>query len=243
MERKEFVLATLLQSTQADIDDYKKWIGLPSQLAQNLAYSASNVLEWIKLEKFNDYLVYKSENYGFFFLMMSSTNGLIVPTMVEPDASSSPAAPTMSSSPFSSPGPILHSEALDETDIDFTPRAYVDSSAVIPPVDEFDGQLMTFTDEGLHAFAAFDFNDPMVDAGGFKQQWQAVLDAFAPPANEWPTLPAPALPSSPRQESSLPSADTTGAPVPAPRKCQRQEVDLKNVIDEPRARKVRKHAS
>ncbi|KAJ7245593.1 hypothetical protein C8J57DRAFT_1679695 [Mycena rebaudengoi] len=166
---------------------------------------------------------------------------------VEPDASSSPAAPTMSSSPFSSPGPILHS--LDETDIDFTSGAYVDSSAVIPPVDEFDGQLMTFTDEELVAFAAFDFNDPMVDAGGFEQQWQAVLDAFAPPANEWPTLPAPALPSSPRQESLLPSADTTGAPVPAavpapaPRKRQRQEVDLKNVIDEPRARKVRKRAS
>ncbi|KAJ7233642.1 hypothetical protein C8J57DRAFT_1576159 [Mycena rebaudengoi] len=134
---------------------------------------------------------------------------------VEPDASSSPAAPTMSSSPFSSPGPILHSEALDETDIDFTSGAYVDSSAVIPPVDEFDGQLMTFTDEELDAFAAFDFNDLMVDARGFEQQWQAVLDAFAPPANEWPTLPAPALPSSPRQESSLPSADTTGAPVPA----------------------------
>ncbi|KAJ7261422.1 hypothetical protein C8J57DRAFT_1513953 [Mycena rebaudengoi] len=149
---------------------------------------------------------------------------------VEPDASSSPAAPTMSSSPFSSPGPILHS--LDETDIDFTSGAYVDSSAVIPPVDEFDGQLMTLTDEELVAFAAFDFNDPMVDAGGFEQQWQAVLDVFAPPANEWPTLPAPALPSSPRQESSLPSADTTGAPVPAavpapaPRKCQRQEGGL-----------------
>ncbi|KAJ7262388.1 hypothetical protein C8J57DRAFT_1632063 [Mycena rebaudengoi] len=226
MERKDFVLATLCQSTQADIDDYKKCIGLPSQLAQNLAYSASNVLEWIKLEKFNDYLVYKSENTDVQHERSDSSDDEESQLQVEPDTSSSPAAPTMSSSPFSSPGPILHS--LDETDIDFTSGAYVDSSAVIPPVDEFDGQLMTFTDEGLHTFAAFDFNDPMVDAGRFKQQWQAVLDAFAPPANEWPTLPAPALPSSPRQESSLPSADTTGAPVPAPRKRQRQEVDLKN---------------
>ncbi|KAJ7256061.1 hypothetical protein C8J57DRAFT_1651496 [Mycena rebaudengoi] len=160
----------------------------------------------------------------------------------EPDASSSPVAPTMSSSPFSSPGPILH--PLDETDIEFASGAYVNSSVVIPPVDEFDGQLMTFTDEELDAFATFDFTDPMVGAAGFEQQWQAVLDAFAPPTNEWPTLPAPALPSSPLQESSLPGADTTGGPVtaaalaPASRKRQRQEVDLKNVIDEPRARKL-----
>ncbi|KAJ7265127.1 hypothetical protein C8J57DRAFT_1470213 [Mycena rebaudengoi] len=62
MEQKDFVLATLLQSTKADIDDYKRWIRLPPQLAQNPAYSASNVLEWIKLDKFNDYLIYKTEN-------------------------------------------------------------------------------------------------------------------------------------------------------------------------------------
>jgi hypothetical protein len=77
MDRKDFVLATLLQSTQADIDDYKRWIGASrpslalaadliffsqSQLAQNPAYGASNVLEWIKIDKFNDYLIYKSEN-------------------------------------------------------------------------------------------------------------------------------------------------------------------------------------
>ncbi|KAJ7249584.1 hypothetical protein C8J57DRAFT_1475143 [Mycena rebaudengoi] len=37
-------------------------VGFPSQLAQNPAYSASNVLQWIKLEQFHDYLVYKSEN-------------------------------------------------------------------------------------------------------------------------------------------------------------------------------------
>jgi hypothetical protein len=35
---------------------------LPPQLAHNPAYSASNVLEWIKLDKFNDYLIYKTEN-------------------------------------------------------------------------------------------------------------------------------------------------------------------------------------
>ncbi|KAJ7254862.1 hypothetical protein C8J57DRAFT_1518481 [Mycena rebaudengoi] len=90
MERKDFVLATLLQSTQADIDDYKKWIGLPSQLAQNLAYSASNVLEWIKLEKFNDYLVYKSENTDVQHERSDSSDDEESQLQVEPDASSSP---------------------------------------------------------------------------------------------------------------------------------------------------------
>jgi hypothetical protein len=32
MDRKDFVLATLLQSTQADIDDYKQWIGVLPEL-------------------------------------------------------------------------------------------------------------------------------------------------------------------------------------------------------------------
>ncbi|KAJ7213341.1 hypothetical protein C8J57DRAFT_1732820 [Mycena rebaudengoi] len=36
MEKKNFVLVSLLQAIQADIDDEKQWpIGLPSQLAQN----------------------------------------------------------------------------------------------------------------------------------------------------------------------------------------------------------------
>jgi hypothetical protein len=49
-------------SSHAQSADLTFLAGLPSQLAQNPAYSALNVLEWIKLEKFNDYLVYKSEN-------------------------------------------------------------------------------------------------------------------------------------------------------------------------------------
>ncbi|KAJ7628068.1 hypothetical protein B0H17DRAFT_1218393 [Mycena rosella] len=62
MDPKDFALATLLQSTEKDIEDYKQWLCLPSHLAQNPMYSASNALNWIKLDKFNDYLAYKSEN-------------------------------------------------------------------------------------------------------------------------------------------------------------------------------------
>ncbi|KAJ7110232.1 hypothetical protein C8R43DRAFT_1139479 [Mycena crocata] len=62
MDRKDFVLATLLQCTEQDIDDYKRWLGLPSHLAQNGTYRASNVLEWIKLDKFNDYLEHQAQD-------------------------------------------------------------------------------------------------------------------------------------------------------------------------------------
>ncbi|KAJ7468183.1 hypothetical protein FB451DRAFT_1560649 [Mycena latifolia] len=62
MDEKSRVLATLLQSTDADIDDYKRWSRFPSSLAQDPAYSASNVLDWIKLDKFREYLSHKRAN-------------------------------------------------------------------------------------------------------------------------------------------------------------------------------------
>jgi hypothetical protein len=132
-------------------------------------------------------------------------------------------------------------------------------------MNDFGGSpLWTITDEELDAaFAAAAFNsnnpEPMVDAGGFEQQWQAavntgfdqelqaILDAvqFSAPADDWPTLP-PALPLSPPPESASSRADSpvptpvAPEPAPAPRKRQREEVDLRNVLDQPRARKVRK---
>ncbi|KAJ6540237.1 hypothetical protein B0H10DRAFT_2203654 [Mycena sp. CBHHK59/15] len=62
MDQKSLVLATLLQSTAADIDDYKRWSCFPAHLAQDAAYSASNVLEWIKLDRFGEYLSQKGAN-------------------------------------------------------------------------------------------------------------------------------------------------------------------------------------
>ncbi|KAJ7430815.1 hypothetical protein B0H11DRAFT_902572 [Mycena galericulata] len=59
MDRKDFVLATLLQCTETDINDYKRWIGLPPT---NTVFNASNVLDWIKLDKFDDYLTQKTGN-------------------------------------------------------------------------------------------------------------------------------------------------------------------------------------
>ncbi|KAJ7699155.1 hypothetical protein B0H16DRAFT_1484247 [Mycena metata] len=57
--RKSIVLATLLQSTEDDINDYKRWIGaLP---LENTAFNASNVMDWIKLDTFNDYLTFLAE--------------------------------------------------------------------------------------------------------------------------------------------------------------------------------------
>ncbi|KAJ7156720.1 hypothetical protein C8R46DRAFT_1196183 [Mycena filopes] len=70
MDRKSIVLATLLQSTEADIDDYKAWIGASRYLSPeshvswtglppgNAVFNASNVLDWIKLGKFNDDLTF-----------------------------------------------------------------------------------------------------------------------------------------------------------------------------------------
>ncbi|KAJ6499878.1 hypothetical protein DFH09DRAFT_1444950 [Mycena vulgaris] len=62
MNRKDFVLATLLQSTDTELEDYKRWIRLPSEIAQKPAYSASNVLDWINLDKFNAYLCQEEKN-------------------------------------------------------------------------------------------------------------------------------------------------------------------------------------
>ncbi|KAJ7938989.1 hypothetical protein B0H13DRAFT_1851159 [Mycena leptocephala] len=83
---------------EADIDDYKRWIGLPSHLAQNPAYSASNVLEWIKVDKFDDYLTHRSKNTlpdaskridtGF-----SSSSGIIEIPESDSEASSPPIVP------------------------------------------------------------------------------------------------------------------------------------------------------
>ncbi|KAJ7229360.1 hypothetical protein C8J57DRAFT_1583306 [Mycena rebaudengoi] len=186
-----------------------------------------------------------------------------IPKLVEPDVPSSPAGPLMSSSPFSSPVPMLH--PLDETDIEYGSGSYDDSFGVDLPMNDFGGSpLWTITDEELDAaFAAAAFNsnnlEPMVKAGGFEQQWQAavntgfdqelqaILDAvqFSAPADDWPTLP-PALPLSPPLESTPSRADSpvptlvAPEPAPAPRKRQREEVDLRNVLDQPRARKVRK---
>ncbi|KAJ7257992.1 hypothetical protein C8J57DRAFT_1234570 [Mycena rebaudengoi] len=182
---------------------------------------------------------------------------------VEPDVPSLPAGPLMSSSPFSSPVPMLH--PLDETDIEYGSGSYDGSFGVDLPMNDLGGSpLWTITDEVLDAaFAAAAFNsnnpEPMVDAGGFEQQWQAavntgfdqesqaILDAvqFSAPADDWPTLP-PALPLSPPPESTSSRADSpiptpvAPEPAPAPRKRQREEVDLRNVLDQPRARKVRK---
>ncbi|KAJ7263719.1 hypothetical protein C8J57DRAFT_1230921 [Mycena rebaudengoi] len=182
---------------------------------------------------------------------------------VKPDVPSSPAGPLMSSSPFSSPVPMLH--PLDETDIEYGSGSYDGSFGVDLPMNDLGGSpLWTITDEVLDAaFAAAAFNsnnpEPMVDAGGFEQQWQAavntvfdqesqaILDAvqFSAPADDWPTLP-PALPLSPPPESTSSRADSpiptpvAPEPAPAPRKRQREEVDLRNVLDQPRARKVRK---
>ncbi|KAJ7663289.1 hypothetical protein DFH06DRAFT_1395473 [Mycena polygramma] len=59
---KDAALAALVQATEADIDDYKLWIRLPSHLAQNPLYSASNALDWISTDKYHQYLVYKRQN-------------------------------------------------------------------------------------------------------------------------------------------------------------------------------------
>ncbi|KAJ7267839.1 hypothetical protein C8J57DRAFT_1613955 [Mycena rebaudengoi] len=151
-------------------------------------------------------------------------------------------------------------DALDETDIEYGSGSYDGSFGVDLPMNDLGGSpLWTITDEVLDA--AFNSNnpEPMVDAGGFEQQWQAavnmgfdqelqaILDAvqFSAPADDWPTLP-PALPLSPPPESTSSRADSpvptpvAPEPAPAPRKRQREEVDLRNVLDQPRARKVRK---
>ncbi|KAJ7214691.1 hypothetical protein C8J57DRAFT_1255696 [Mycena rebaudengoi] len=171
---------------------------------------------------------------------------------VEPDVPSSPAGPLMSSSLFSSPGPMLH--PLDETDIEYGSGSYDGSFGVDLPMNDLGGSpLWTITDEVLDAaFAAAAFNsnnlEPMAAANtGFDQELQAILDAvqFSAPADDWPTLP-PALPLSPPPESASSRADSpvptpvAPEPAPAPRKRQREEVDLRNVLDQPRARKVRK---
>ncbi|KAJ7868174.1 hypothetical protein B0H13DRAFT_2558867 [Mycena leptocephala] len=43
MDPKDWALATLLQSTDQDIEDYKRWLRMPSHMALNPTYSVSNV--------------------------------------------------------------------------------------------------------------------------------------------------------------------------------------------------------
>ncbi|KAJ7809808.1 hypothetical protein B0H13DRAFT_2478429 [Mycena leptocephala] len=62
MDPKDWALATLLQSTDQDTEDYKRWLRMPSHMALNPTYSASNVTEWIKLDKFHDYLPKKKQD-------------------------------------------------------------------------------------------------------------------------------------------------------------------------------------
>ncbi|KAJ7280447.1 hypothetical protein C8J57DRAFT_1220915 [Mycena rebaudengoi] len=160
MERKDFVLAALLQLTQADIDDYKQWIG-----------RTSNVLEWIKLEQFHDYLVYKSK----------STVQNTMPN-TQPDLNAHRIA---DNPPFGG-----HNLAHE-------PQSVAISQSFHPPLP---------------------LNGPIF------------VEAHPCPT----PIPAPVVVKSVLRDINL------AAPTPAPQKRQRQEVDLKNVINEPRARKVRK---
>ncbi|KAJ7479183.1 hypothetical protein FB451DRAFT_1172297 [Mycena latifolia] len=59
MDCKAFVLAAMVQCTEREINDYKRWIGL-DRLPENTAFNRSNALEWIVPDKFNDYLMHKS---------------------------------------------------------------------------------------------------------------------------------------------------------------------------------------
>ncbi|KAF8182217.1 hypothetical protein K438DRAFT_2020970, partial [Mycena galopus ATCC 62051] len=59
MDRKHVVIALLHQCTDNDVKSYKKWLRLSPELARNPAYNASNAVEWISPDKYNDFLMYK----------------------------------------------------------------------------------------------------------------------------------------------------------------------------------------
>ncbi|KAF8173324.1 hypothetical protein K438DRAFT_2051327 [Mycena galopus ATCC 62051] len=59
MDRKHVVIALLPQCTDDDVKSHKKWLRLSPELARNPAYNASNAVEWISPDKYNDFLMYK----------------------------------------------------------------------------------------------------------------------------------------------------------------------------------------
>ncbi|KAK6997504.1 hypothetical protein R3P38DRAFT_3219590 [Favolaschia claudopus] len=51
MDPKSLALAALLQCSEKDIDEYKRWIGLP---LENTVFNASNARDWMSLDKYHD---------------------------------------------------------------------------------------------------------------------------------------------------------------------------------------------
>ncbi|KAJ7909762.1 hypothetical protein B0H13DRAFT_2330017 [Mycena leptocephala] len=113
----------------------------------------------------------------------------------------------------------------------------VDPTAQFPAYSSFtDDELMKLLDgcsgfelEWLTIGTALDLNTPLVgDAGMAASALDTTLH------ENWPTLPPVPSPSLPQ-----PSSDSAVALPPATRKRTRDEVDMRNVVDEPRTRKIR----
>ncbi|KAJ6610326.1 hypothetical protein B0H10DRAFT_1953935 [Mycena sp. CBHHK59/15] len=56
MSEKEIALAALSQATEQELEDYKKWPGLPSELGASPYFNASNRMNWVKVDKYAMYL-------------------------------------------------------------------------------------------------------------------------------------------------------------------------------------------
>ncbi|KAJ6565748.1 hypothetical protein B0H10DRAFT_2445014 [Mycena sp. CBHHK59/15] len=56
MTEKDFALASLLQSSDKELEGYKRWLGLPLELAESPFFGASNKMNWVKVDKYAMYL-------------------------------------------------------------------------------------------------------------------------------------------------------------------------------------------
>jgi hypothetical protein len=141
-----------------------------------------------------------------------------------------------------SPVPEYTQPQTPQTSAEFDSNLFmVDPMAQFPAYSSFtDDELMKLLDgcsgfelEWLTIRTALNLNTPLVgDAGMAASAMDTTLH------ENWPTLPPVPSPSPPQ-----PSSDSAVALPPATRKRTRDEVDMRNVVDEPRTRKIRVRSS
>ncbi|KAJ7910052.1 hypothetical protein B0H13DRAFT_2488789 [Mycena leptocephala] len=269
MDSKDWALATLLQSTDQDIEDYKRWLHkkaaaarlkdlksqkktlgrVPRHSGSSKAGSASLIPKLVGNSADSEDDTDKSDSEGeladsssqFSQAIPSSPISSPLPILSAVDSESDflpVKTPSLASFGDGNPSPVPEytQPQTPQTSAEFDSNLFmVDPAAQFPAYSSFtDDELMKLLDgcsgfelEWLTIGTALDLN---TDAGMAASALDTTLH------ENWPTLPPVPSPSPPQ-----PSSDSAVALPPATRKRTRDEVDMRNVVDEPRTRKIRYH--